>query len=261
MIKIIVTLTAFLISLISLAQVSENREVANFSKLNVSTGITVLYTISNSKSIQVETDSREKLQYIKTEVEGETLKLYVNTDNDKNTNKKSKKRGWNNGVNFKILKVIVFGPNLKEIKANSSADVTIKNTNSSTNLNTDVSSSGSISGNFNCSNLFIDASSSGEFFGKINATSIDLESSSSSDVNLSGKSTRIAIQASSSSSCNLENLAVETATIKANSSADVTITVSKSLTAKASSSASVDYYGNPSQISKEESSSGSVTKK
>lgn len=261
MIKIILTLAAFLISIISLAQVSENREVANFSKLNVSTGITVLYTISDSKSIQIETDSREKLQYVKTEVEGETLKLYVNTDSEKNTNKKLKKRGWNNGVNFKVLKIIVSGPNLKEIKANSSADVTIKNTNFSANLNIEISSSGSISGNFNCSNLFIDASSSGEFSGKINATSIDLESSSSSDVILSGKATRIVIQASSSSSCNLENLVVETATIKANSSADVTITVSKSLTAKATSSASVDYYGNPSQISKEESSSGSVTKK
>ncbi|WP_445455891.1 head GIN domain-containing protein [Flavobacterium sp. HNIBRBA15423] len=261
MIKIIVTLAAFLISIISLAQVSENREVANFSKLNVSTGITVLYTISDSKSIQIETDSREKLQYVKTEVEGETLKLYVNTDSEKNTNKKLKKRGWNNGVNFKVLKIIVSGPNLKEIKANSSADVTIKNTNSSTNLNIEISSSGSISGNFNCLNLFIDASSSGEFSGKINATSIDLESSSSSDVILSGKATRIVIQASSSSSCNLKDFNVETAIIRASSSANVILTVSKSLTVKATSSATVDYYGNPLQISKEESSSGSVTKK
>ncbi|WP_339887472.1 DUF2807 domain-containing protein [uncultured Flavobacterium sp.] len=266
MTKIILAITFFLVSIITLAQVSENREVSNFSKLQASNAIEVSYTISNTKSILVETDDNENLKYLKTEVENGTLKLYVDTKDYKKEGKTKKKSkgnnvNWINGVEFTVLKITVSGPNLEEIKASSSADIKITNTNTSTDLNIAVSSSGSISGNFNCSNLVIDSSSSGEFSGSVNTTTIAIESSSSSDVNLSGNATEISVKASSSSSCNLKEFKVETALIKASSSADVTINVSKSLIAKASSSASIVYYGSASQVSKEESSSGSVSKK
>lgn len=259
MVKIIVTITAFLISLISLAQVSEYRDVSNFSKLKVSQSIQISYTISDKISVKVETDDKEKMELIKTEVVGETLKLYIETENYAPNGKKRKYKY--NDVRFKVLKIIVSGPNLDEIKASSSADVKIENTNTSSNLDVAVSSSGSISGSFNCTNLTIDASSSGDFTGKINATSVGIESSSSSDVNLSGKATKISVKASSSSDCNLKDFTVEEATIGASSSADVSIRVTKSIEAKASSSASISYYGNPSAIKKEESSSGSVKSK
>jgi hypothetical protein len=265
MVKIIVTITAFLISLISLAQVSETREITDFSKLRVSNSIDVFYTISDKISVIVETDDNEKLKLIKTEVENGTLKLYVDTKGYKGKDtKKGKKRSnisFINGVDFQVLKITVSGPNLVEIKASSSADVKIENTNKSSNLDVAVSSSGSISGSFNCTNLTIDASSSGDFTGKIDATSVEIESSSSSDVNLSGKATKISVKASSSSSCDLKDFAVEKAEIKASSSADVSIKVTKSIDAKASSSASIVYYGNPTAVKKEESSSGSVKNK
>lgn len=266
MTKIILAITFFLVSIITLAQVSENREVSNFSKLQVSNAIEVFYTVSNTKSVKVETDDKENLTYIKTEVENGTLKLYVDTkDYKKEVKTKKRSKGnnvsWVNGVEFAILKITVSGPNLEEIKASSSADIKIVNTNTSTDLNIAVSSSGSISGNFNCSNLFIDTSSSGEFSSNLNATTVEIESSSSSNVNLSGKATEILVKASSSSSCDLKDFTVETAIIKASSSASVSIKVTKSIDAKASSSASIVYYGSASQVSKEESSSGSVSKK
>jgi hypothetical protein len=266
MTKIILAITFFLVSIIALAQVSENREVSDFSSLKASTGIEVLYTVSNTKSVKVETDDKENLKYIKTEVENGTLKLYVDTKDYKKEGKTKKKSkgnnvNWINGVEFSILKIIVSGPNLESIKASSSADIKIENTNTSTELNIAVSSSGSISGNFNCSNLFIDASSSGAFLSNLNATKVEIESSSSSDVKLSGKATEISVKASSSSSCDLKDFTVETAIIKASSSSDVSLKVTKSIDAKASSSASIVYYGNPSQVAKEESSSGSVRNK
>lgn len=270
MIKIIITITAFLISLISLAQVSENREVSDFSKLQVSNSIDVLYTVSDKISVKVETDDLEKLKYIKTEVSNGILKLYVDTkgakeiNKDKSTsNKRSKLKNvsWINGVKFELLKITISGPNLESIKTSSSADVKIENTNTSTNLDIVVSSSGSISGNFNCTNATIASSSSGDVIGNINANSVEIEAGSSSDVKLSGKTMKLDIKASSSANVNLKEFRVENAVIKASSSADVYIAVSNSLEAKASSSASIVYYGNPSQVSKEESSSGSVSKK
>lgn len=268
MVKIIVTITAFLISLISLAQVSETREVTDFSKLRVSNSIDVFYTISDKISVKVETDDNEKLKLIKTEVENGTLKLFIDTKDYKQKEtkktKKTKKRSnisFINGIDFQVLKITISGPNLKAIKASSSADLKFENTNASPNLDVEVSSSASISGSFNCTNLDIDASSSGDFSGKIDATSVGIESSSSSDVNLSGKATKISVKASSSSDCNLKDLMVEEAIIGASSSADVSIRVTKAIEAKASSSASIVYFGNPSTVKKEESSSGSVKSK
>lgn len=259
--KIILTTIVFLISLMSSAQVSENREVADFSKLKVSNSIQVLYTISSTKSVTVETDDQEKMKYIKTEVVGETLKLYIETDDYNQKGKKNKKRNWNNGLKFKVLKITVSGPNLTEIKASSSAYVKIQNVNNSKNILLTVSSSATIKGNFESEILSVDASSSGTFSGDIVAKNITVETSSSSTVFMEGKANNITVKASSSGDCNAKGLKAENATATASSSASISVYASNSLTAKASSSGSVSFYGNPTNVSKEMSSSGSVTKR
>jgi hypothetical protein len=265
MIKIILTITLFLISLISIGQVFENREVSDFSKLEVSNAIEVFYTISNTKKVTVSTDDNENLQYIKTVVIDGTLKLFVDTENkkDKIKNKYSKNSNviFVNGISFKFLKINISGPSLKSINAESSAAVKIENTNTSPNLDIAVSSSASVSGNFKTTNLFIDVSSSGEISGTINSTLVEIKSSSASDVKLSGEVSKIIVKASSSSTCNLKDLLVEDATIHASSSADVTLKSLKSIEAKASSTASIVYYVSPTRVKEEVSSSGSISKK
>ena len=253
-----IILTTLLLTGFLTAQIKENRDVADFSKLKASSSVQVFYTISNTKSVQVETDDAEKMQYIKTEVIGETLNIYLDS-NKKGTSKKSKNRKWKNTFNFKVLKITVSGPNLKAVKASSSADVKFVNTNKSSSLEVVVSSSGSVSGSFDCSDLLIEASSSGDFAGTITAVTVDIKASSSGDVVLKGKAKNLIVKASSSSDCELKNLAVEKATIEASSSADVEVTVTASVDAKASSSADVVIYGNPVNVSKEVSSSGSVS--
>lgn len=261
MTKFILATTAFLLSLVSFAQVSENRNVSDFSKLKASQGIEVLYTVSNSNSIKVETDDNERLQMIKTEVEGETLKIFVDTENGK----KPKSKKWNNrtinGVSFNVIKVYVTGKSLTEIKASSSASIKIQNLNTTERLEVAVSSSGSVSGNFECNDFKADVSSSGDVKGKLSAKTVYVEVSSSGDVTLDGNATSLEVKASSSGDCNLRGLSVVDAKVKASSSADVTLTVSKSLDAAASSSADIDYYGNPSQVNTDKSSSGSVNRR
>lgn len=266
MLKIIVTLTTLLLSSILLAQVSENREVAPFSKLQASQGILVSYTISNTRSVRVETDNLEKLNFIKTEVENNVLKLYVNSKDYKTKKNKTNFMRINNintinGIDFNILKITISGPDLESIKASSTATIKIENGNKTSDLDLAVSSSGSISGSFECSNAVIEASSSGDLAATINAVTVDLKSSSSSDVVLSGKAKNITINASSSADCKLKDLEAEEAIIKASSSANVVVTVTKAINATASSSAAISFYGNPSQIEKAESSSGSISNK
>lgn len=266
--KFIILVTVFFTGLLN-AQVSENRVIAEFSKLKVSSGIEVFYTISDVKSVKVEADDLDKMQYIKTEVIGETLKLYIDTDK-KSKSKKGKKserlkkvnnNRWINGIAFDVLRITVSGPNLNEIKASSSAFLKMENVNISDNLDVAVSSSGSIKGNFECKTVKIDASSSGEFLGEVMANSAMIESSSSSMVTLEGKAVDLNVKSSSSSECNLKEFRVENAAVLVSSSADVTVYASKSIEAKASSSGSVSFYGNPTNVIKEMSSSGSVSKK
>lgn len=257
MIKFILFATLFFTSLIT-AQVTENREVADFSKLKASSAIEVFYTVSNTKSVKVETDDVAKMQYIKTEVDGETLKLYIESTGN---SKKSKKKKWNNGISFKVLKITISGPNLNEIKASSSAFVKMQSLNKSDDLQISVSSSGTIKGNFECNTLNIQASSSGDFIADVVAKSATVTSSSSSTVTLEGKATDLNCSASSSGDCNLKEFKVENAIASASSSGSITVNTSKSIEAKASSSGSISFYGNPANVSKEMSSSGSISKK
>lgn len=247
------------------AQISENREVSDFSKLKVSSSIDVMYTISDKISVIVETDDAEKLKLIKTEVENGTLVLSIDTKDYKSKKSKGKKKGNNisfiNGVRFEVLKITVSGPNLQAVKVSSSADLKFMNTNKTSKLELVVSSSGSVAGTFECSDLFIDASSSGDVSAMVTANAVEIESSSSSDVILSGTAKAITVKASSSSSCDLKKLLVENATVLASSSADVSVHATKSAEAKASSSADVVVYGNPENLTKEVSSSGSVDKR
>lgn len=258
--KVIITLTTFLIGLLSFSQVSENRTVGDFSKLKASHGVAVFYTVSNTKSVKVETDDNEKMKFIKTEVEGSTLKIFVDSGNG---NYKGSKKGKKNinGIRFNVLKVTISGPSLDSFKASSSADINIEGTNTEKKVDIAVSSSGSISGKFNCSTMDIDASSSGDFMADVNADDIAIETSSSADVKLSGKTEKLNVKSSSSSTCDADKLAADDVVATASSSADINLHVLKSLDAKASSSADITYSGNPAQVTADKSSSGSVTKK
>lgn len=259
--KIIATATAFLLSLIAFGQVSENRTVAEFSKLNASHGIEVFYTVSPTQSVKVETDDNEKLQYIKTEVEGETLKVFVDNNSKENYSYGSHKGKNINGMHFKTLKVFISGKALTAIKASSSAHVKMQNLNSVNQLEIASSSSATVSGTFDCTDLQVDVSSSANFKGKVNAKNVTIEVSSSADCDLMGKAEKVTIKAGSSADCNAKDLVAEEVTVQAGSSADVSVYASRSLNATATSSGSVDYYGNPSQVNADKSSSGSVNKR
>ncbi|UPT71732.1 MAG: DUF2807 domain-containing protein [Flavobacterium sp. JAD_PAG50586_2] len=258
--KVIATATAFLISLIAFSQVSENRTVADFSKLKAATSVQVSYTVSETKSVKVETDDREKLQFIKTEVENGTLKVFVDAGEGKYKGSKKGNRSVN-GIRFQTLKVTISGPSLTAFKVSSSADINIENLNTSDELDLAASSSGSISGKFKANTVSVDVSSSADFKGSMDAKTVTAEVSSSGEAIINGKAENLKVKVSSSGTCNAKGLLAETVEVRASSSADATVYASKSIDAKASSSADISYYGNPSQVIADKSSSGSVNKK
>ena len=74
MLKFIIT-TA-LTGIISRAQVSENRKIGDFSKIEVESGIELFYMESDENSIRVEGDSKYGLDSVITETDGKTLRIY-----------------------------------------------------------------------------------------------------------------------------------------------------------------------------------------
>ena len=253
MIRFIIYSITLLFSILASAQVSENRNVSNFSKIKVSTSIYLVFTQDANYAVKVEADDAEKLKDIVTNVSGNTLEVYVDS---KNFNKKDKKR-----FTHKILRVWVSAPSVDSFQASSSSSVSLKNGINVNAAEIKVSSSAELKGNITADNISIKVSSSGDVKSAVSSKKVNVDVSSSGDVILSGTAENITVSASSSGDVEAKELTVKKASVEASSSADVVLTVTESLTAKASSSGSVIYYGNPKDVNSEKSSSGSVTKK
>lgn len=204
--------------------VSENRKInTNFNQIKVSNGIQVYLTQSKKTSLSVDADENI-IDLLITKVEGNVLNIYL---------KKNVNRG--------TRKVHLNTKELKEITASSGASVRNKNT-------------------FKTSIIAINTSSGSSVNLHLNANTVDCKSSSGSNIKLNGLTNTLNVSASSGSSISTFNLETKTASVKSSSGANIKVFTSKNLTAKASSGSSIDYYGNPTSITKSNSSGGSISK-
>lgn len=252
MIRLILFIATFALSMICEAQVSENRNVSDFTEIHTSSGVSVYYTQSEKKSIRVESDNQEKVNRIATEVNGGKLKISV----------KSSKEKWGKDNTFKVLKVYVSAPNVTEFKSTSGSSITLENeVTSNSKIGIDVSSGSAIRGNISAKNIDIEADSGSSFKGKITGTSVNVELDSGSSVSVSGKADSVTIEADSAGNFSGKDFTVKSAVIEADSASSVTLTVTESIKASADSLAKINYYGNPKNADKKSSSLGEVNQK
>ena len=225
---LIIAVVFSLLSSVSYAQkeaYTENREIGKFNAISSSTSIDVYITEGSSSTIKVEANRQELLSRIKTEVRGNELKISFD--------------GRGNNFSNTKMKVYVTAKNLTAIKTSSSADIH------------------SI-GELNAKDIDLVASSSGDIKLHLNAENITCDASSSGDIELKGKAYSVKVNASSSGDVDMKNLIVKVAEVSASSSADVDIHVTETLKARASSSADIKYWGNPKNVDKHQSSSGTI---
>jgi hypothetical protein len=196
---------------------------ADFSGIKVSTGIDLFIRQGSTNAITVEAD--ENLHdLIITEVKEGILKIYT----DKNI--------WKS----KARKVYVTIENLTLLKASSGSNVKSESV-------------------INTNEIYIDASSGASIDIEVVAKSAVTEASSGSDVKIKGTTINHTARASSGSSINAYKLKSTNANASASSGASINIYASKNMDAKASSGGVIDYTGNPTKISKEASSGGSIS--
>ena len=205
---------------------TEERPVSeSFTAIRGSAGLDVVLEQGDEAKIVVEADEN-LLDIIETEiVEG---KLKIGTKE--------------NIGRSKAKKVYVTYTSLNTIEASSGADVIANSVVKSENLTLDCSSG---------SDLEVD----------IFAKYVIAETSSGADLKVSGKATNLDASASSGSDLNAKDLLVINCTADVSSGAEITVNVKEKLISETSSGGDVHYYGNPGNVSKNESKSGGGTHK
>jgi hypothetical protein len=210
----------------------ESRSVGEFSGIQVSTGVNLVFKQESPTSVKVIADA-DKLQYIITKVENGVLKVYVDNKGQKN-------------LKFKNISVNVSSPRMDNIKASSGATFTTINSVREDNLTIDVSSGSVLKGKFAIANdARVEATSGSNIKASINSKTFGFKGSSGSDSSFEGQSGAANFEISSGALCKADNLRVNDVQAESSSGASLSVNVVDKLKVKASSGGLVKYKGNP----------------
>lgn len=208
---------------------TETRNLKDFDKIKVSSGIDLFVRMGETEEVKVVADG-DIIDQVITEVKDGTLKIYMKQNNN-----------WNWGIT-KSRKVYVSVKELERLEASSGSDVNSENTLTGENLK-------------------VSASSGSDITLEIHYKNFTLDTSSGSDARISGKTKNFDAESSSGSDIKAQDLESVICKVSVSSGSDATVNVSDELYANASSGADVRYYGNPQVKDINESSGGDVTQK
>ena len=209
----------------------EVRNVGKFSGIQVSSGIKVSYTQDSKREVVVETNG-DLQKYVKTEVVGDILKVYV--ENPKGQN-----------LNFNRIKVDISSPELNKIAVNQGANFTTENTVNSSFFQIATTSGGHLSADLFAKGK-VELSTTSGSSAKINvkAQNLEMSATSGSDAVLVGNINDAAFTVSSAATVNAQDLVTKNSTISASSASNIKVNVTNNLTVSGTSGANVKYREN-----------------
>jgi len=196
----------------------------DYTIVSAATGLEVYVVQGNTASIIVEADDNLQ-QYIKTEVEGNELRIYADVNID----------------NAGAKRITVTLPKIEGLEASSAAILKSKTV---------------IKGN----DIDLSANSGASVEVGVDAKTVNCEASSNGTLKVSGRTTNLDTASSSGGSINATALTAEDAETEASSGGSATVNVTGKLTADASSGGSITYTNNPKTIKSNATSGGSVNK-
>ncbi len=205
--------------------ITQERSVPeNFTEIKGGSGLDIYLTQSTENKISVEAD--------------ENLHPYIITDikNGKLTIKTTE-----NISRSKSKKVYVTFQEVSKIESSSGADI-----EGNSLIKSEV--------------LSLSSSSGSEMKLEVLSKDISAKTSSGAELELSGKVSSFSGKASSGSELDAEDLLIVNCTASASSGAVIKVNVKEKLDARASSGGEIAYYGNPTTVNTNKSSSGSVKK-
>ena len=210
----------------------EARNVGDFSGIQVSTGVNVVFKQEKPASVKVIADS-DKLQYIITKVENGILRIYIDNKGIRN-------------LKFRNLSVNVSSPKMSSIDVSSGSNLTVVNAIQENNMRIDASSGANVTGDFKISGATdISVSSGANVRAGITTGKISVKSSSGSSTNLSGSAESGTIDISSGAVCKADDLKLTSLETEATTGGNLSVNVSGKLKVRASSGGLVKYKGRP----------------
>lgn len=210
----------------------EARNVGEFSGINVSTGVNVVFKQESPTNVKVIADA-DKLQYVITKVENGVLKVYIDNKGQKN-------------IKFRNLSVNISSPRMDNIKVSSGANFRGVNSIKENSMSIDASSGANVKGDFKITNAVDIAVSSGSNIRLgVTAGSVMVKASSGSNAAIEGKANSGIIDISSGALCKADELKLDELEAEATSGANLSVNVSKRLKVRASSGGLVKYKGRP----------------
>ncbi|MEQ3691782.1 MAG: head GIN domain-containing protein [Flavobacterium sp.] len=205
--------------------ITEKRNInQEFTKITASTGVNVIVEQGSPTEVEVETDDN-LIEYVVTEVENGTLKVKIEGNINLMT----------------TINVRVKTKSISSLESSSGSSITSKNI-------------------LNGTSIALKSSSGSEIDVELEYENVNCESTSGSDLKVSGKTLRLETKSSSGSEINASNLAANDVYAQSTSGSTTTVKPIVKLSAKASSGSSIDYVQEPKNVSKEETSGGSVSK-
>lgn len=236
MLKIITTLTLFLFGILAKGQEVENRVVSEFSKVEVKNGMELIYNESNLPSLQIEAKNHNLLNNVITEVEGKTLKIYLDRKNLLNPANKT-------------IKVYLSGKNLTSFVAYSKAKITVLNTITAKNLNVILNSESQFYGTIITEGKTKLIANTGTIFnGRVETNTFVGNFRNNAKVNLSGSALSALIQNTDSTLLNAKNFIANEINLNATGKSLAMIYVDKTMAITVADEARVSYTGFPEKI-------------
>ena len=205
-------------------QLSETRKLGDFQKIDISGGYKVNLKQDSSLSIKITADDN-LLKYIKTEIDGDRLRIY------------SKKNMCNTGQ----MTVNIGVKNLEEVKASGGIEI-------------------ESDGKINTQDIAFRLSGATKITMDLNAANVTTSGSGSTELDLRGQASSHDIDLSGSGTVNALDFVVGNCNIQTSGVGESQVNVLHSLSVHSSGASSVKYRGNPSNVTNDKSGASSIEK-
>jgi len=225
--KITVIVLAIILSASITAQEKETRSVSDFSAISVSSGIDLYITQASEVALEV-VCRKDDLHKLRTEVEGNTLKIFMKGNSSWN---------WNNKT---VPKVYLSFTELHKLTASGGSDVYGQNVIEQTALN--ISSSGGA-----------------DIYLEVKTADLKLTTSGGSDIKIKGATESLIASSSGGSDINARELKAQKVKVTTSGGSDALVWAEKEIVANASGGSDITYYGNPEIKQLNESGAGDIS--
>ncbi|WP_181248444.1 GIN domain-containing protein [Flavobacterium magnum] len=232
MLKITTTIVLFLIGMLTQAQVSENRAIPDFSRIEVKNGITISYSVDPVPSAKMQSGSNENLSNIMLDVKNGTLKVYTADGNPVN------------GVT-----VYLQSAGLSALSASSKAQVVLPQILETRSIDIALSSGAKFTGMIRSrANTTVKVSDNASFNGRVDTGRLSGEFTDSATVVLSGNAYDAFLYTDKNVKVSALNLDTENAVVFASGQSAVRLHAGTNLSLNIADGARVTYSGSPKNV-------------